>query len=76
METDVQPDRLRQPLDIVDTDIALAALDRADEGAMHAGPISEFFLGHSTSPPLLPEIGGEYHAERLLPGHGSAALPL
>ena len=59
----LNPERICQPADIVDRDIALAALDRTDEGAVQAGQLAELLLRETTRLPRGPDVGGERFAE-------------
>ena len=60
------PERLRQPFDVVDADVALAALDRADVGAIQAGKLRQGPLGEAARLPLAPQVGSEQFASGCL----------
>jgi hypothetical protein len=59
---ELDPQRLRQPFDAVDADVALTALDRADVGAIQAGTLRQGSLGETARLPLAPQVGGEQFA--------------
>jgi hypothetical protein len=52
-----------QPLDIIDADVALAALDGADIGTIQPGEIGQGFLRKPARLPLPPQIAGKRLAE-------------
>src|SRR5258708_6109099 len=54
---------LGQSLDIIDADIAFAALNRADIGAVQPGQIGQGFLREIARQPLAPQIAGKRLAQ-------------
>ena len=55
-----RPDRASQPFDVVDRNVPLSALDRADVGPVHASLVRKILLRYSHSLPVLPQVLAEH----------------
>lgn len=59
-----KPERSTDPGDVVDRDVRFTSLNRADEGAMHLGTVSQLLLANPHLPAMGAHLCRENDAQR------------